>query len=135
VRCLEPLLTGVEMFCGTEDGTHYCDGLFGAVSGHPAVKAAIDALPASMVEYGHLPINVQTGPGFTTRVWHGRSDVFVFPRETFYPYRWNEKHRKGETFPGAYAIHQDRKSTRLNSSHVKISYAVFCLKKKNVSQT
>src|SRR5690606_10416510 len=27
-------------------------------------------------------------------------------------------------------IHQDRKSTRLNSSHVKISYAVFCLKKK-----
>src|SRR5690606_39297059 len=25
---------------------------------------------------------------------------------------------------------EDRKSTRLNSSHVKISYAVFCLKKK-----
>src|SRR6266699_5057763 len=28
------------------------------------------------------------------------------------------------------AIGQDRKSTRLNSSHVRISYAVFCLKKK-----
>src|SRR5436309_12446159 len=29
------------------------------------------------------------------------------------------------------ALHvRDRKSTRLNSSHVKISYAVFCLKKK-----
>src|SRR2546428_13751693 len=27
--------------------------------------------------------------------------------------------------------HQDRKSTRLNSSHDQISYAVFCLKKKN----
>src|SRR5690606_40969674 len=27
----------------------------------------------------------------------------------------------------------DRKSTRLNSSHVKISYAVFCLKKKRTS--
>src|SRR5438874_6292656 len=26
--------------------------------------------------------------------------------------------------------HRDRKSTRLNSSHVEISYAVFCLKKK-----
>src|SRR5579885_3695307 len=26
--------------------------------------------------------------------------------------------------------HRDRKSTRLNSSHVSISYAVFCLKKK-----
>src|SRR5690606_41665502 len=29
---------------------------------------------------------------------------------------------------------EDRKSTRLNSSHVKISYAVFCFKKKNGSQ-
>src|SRR5690625_5725460 len=28
----------------------------------------------------------------------------------------------------------DRKSTRLNSSHVAISYAVFCLKKKNTVQ-
>src|SRR5437870_11175138 len=27
-------------------------------------------------------------------------------------------------------VHRDRKSTRLNSSHVAISYAVFCLKKK-----
>src|SRR5699024_11257826 len=33
--------------------------------------------------------------------------------------------------PGGYAHGpQDRKSTRLNSSHVSISYAVFCLKKK-----
>src|SRR3712207_7200136 len=30
---------------------------------------------------------------------------------------------------------QDRKSTRLNSSHANISYAVFCLKKKKKSQT
>src|SRR5207302_10180018 len=29
----------------------------------------------------------------------------------------------------------DRKSTRLNSSHVKISYAVFCLKKKKKTNT
>src|SRR5256885_3246702 len=30
------------------------------------------------------------------------------------------------------ALHGDRKSTRLNSSHLVISYAVFCLKKKTV---
>src|SRR5204862_6254161 len=29
---------------------------------------------------------------------------------------------------------QDRKSTRLNSSHVEISYAVFCLKKKKIKR-
>src|SRR5436309_7597927 len=39
------------------------------------------------------------------------------------------------SFPVAWAalalgLTPDRKSTRLNSSHVKISYAVFCLKKK-----
>src|SRR3989442_7643809 len=35
------------------------------------------------------------------------------------------------TQPGDVAhAEQDRKSTRLNSSHVRISYAVFCLKKK-----
>src|SRR5690625_7082204 len=33
------------------------------------------------------------------------------------------------------AIAQDRKSTRLNSSHVAISYAVFCLKKKTEQET
>src|SRR5207302_9176681 len=32
-----------------------------------------------------------------------------------------------------FPIPEDRKSTRLNSSHVKISYAVFCLKKKKKS--
>src|SRR5690606_41722779 len=32
--------------------------------------------------------------------------------------------------PGRTGSQRDRKSTRLNSSHVKISYAAFCLKKK-----
>src|SRR5690606_39447812 len=40
-----------------------------------------------------------------------------------------EREGKG-TFTRQYTIGGDRKSTRLNSSHVKISYAVFCLKKK-----
>src|SRR5437773_9551507 len=30
-------------------------------------------------------------------------------------------------------IREDRKSTRLNSSHITISYAVFCLKKKKIN--
>src|SRR3712207_7353156 len=41
-----------------------------------------------------------------------------------------------EPVPGQYIVVleptvEDRKSTRLNSSHANISYAVFCLKKKN----
>src|ERR671918_2740273 len=39
---------------------------------------------------------------------------------------------RGSCLSGALARHErDRKSTRLNSSHLVISYAVFCLKKKN----
>src|SRR5207302_9042584 len=37
------------------------------------------------------------------------------------------RREEGNVLPDQF---QDRKSTRLNSSHVKISYAVFCLKKK-----
>src|SRR3712207_7842092 len=39
-----------------------------------------------------------------------------------------QRTRAGE--PAVPEHHQDRKSTRLNSSHANISYAVFCLKKK-----
>src|SRR3712207_7886769 len=35
----------------------------------------------------------------------------------------------------AHRVQEDRKSTRLNSSHANISYAVFCLKKKKTKQT
>src|SRR5207253_7071199 len=41
-------------------------------------------------------------------------------------------YREGELVQ-AEQLFQDRKSTRLNSSHVAISYAVFCLKKKKTS--
>src|SRR5438045_4793474 len=56
--------------------------------------------------------------------------LFVTTRET------DESYRRGQGVPpfdAAWDI-TDRKSTRLNSSHLGISYAVFCLKKKKQSQ-
>src|SRR3712207_8599254 len=47
---------------------------------------------------------------------HGDADVEVLPVA-------DGRRQEGEP--------EDRKSTRLNSSHANISYAVFCLKKKN----
>src|SRR2546430_11436677 len=69
------------------------------------------------------------------------------PRSTLFPYTTLFRSRfLGETVlaapgpavqiehrrkrPGALRLIEDRKSTRLNSSHSQISYAVFCLKKK-----
>src|SRR5437868_8954954 len=55
----------------------------------------------------------------------GRLDVFV---TSMHPDMWVNVE---PTI--AVEVEQDRKSTRLNSSHVSISYAVFCLKKKKTT--
>src|SRR2546426_6148876 len=63
------------------------------------------------------------------------------PRSTLFPYTtlfrslhsWLERECAGTDVPGpssSWVERRDRKSTRLNSSHLVISYAVFCLKKK-----
>src|SRR5471030_3387291 len=57
------------------------------------------------------------------------------PRSTLFPYTtlFRSPWRPPATsWPGAgrRRVSRDRKSTRLNSSHLGISYAVFCLKKK-----
>src|SRR2546430_10391772 len=72
------------------------------------------------------------------------------PRSTLFPYTalfrsvQRTAARPGRTFPertetfttsGLIPTTRDRKSTRLNSSHSQISYAVFCLKKKNTIYT
>src|SRR2546429_3758984 len=70
------------------------------------------------------------------------------PRSTLFPYTTLFRSRHGrcgftqffsailrsESPPEKNAEHRDRKSTRLNSSHGYISYAVFCLKKKKKKQ-
>src|SRR3712207_8742034 len=44
--------------------------------------------------------------------------------------------KEGRYFQDRFVVELDRKSTRLNSSHANISYAVFCLKKKkNINST
>src|SRR5688572_32375611 len=55
------------------------------------------------------------------------------PRRASSISRWPNG-RAGSSYSGTWpsrASPRDRKSTRLNSSHSQISYAVFCLKKKN----
>src|SRR5699024_11654683 len=44
-----------------------------------------------------------------------------------------EQHQRGAAVVTGAFSSEDRKSTRLNSSHVSISYAVFCLKKKTTA--
>src|SRR3712207_8753229 len=46
---------------------------------------------------------------------------------------WRRHLRRNKTQVSILCVSPDRKSTRLNSSHANISYAVFCLKKKKQS--
>src|SRR5471030_3479700 len=64
------------------------------------------------------------------------------PRSTLFPYTTLFRSRRPRTTGAVYSCspaslrrgRRDRKSTRLNSSHLGISYAVFCLKKKTTSK-
>src|SRR5688572_32155521 len=67
------------------------------------------------------------------------------PRSTLFPYTtlfrssgsWMRKTARSpaDRRRASRARRRDRKSTRLNSSHSQISYAVFCLKKKNGAES
>src|SRR5437870_8819523 len=67
----------------------------------------------------------------TERMVKSFLDLFVLDLLDDSPKHGYEIMRELKTRTGARI---DRKSTRLNSSHVAISYAVFCLKKKNLNQ-
>src|SRR5689334_23602607 len=60
-----------------------------------------------------------------------RREKYLLDPEKFRARR-RERHRNlsPEKYQAVLASNRDRKSTRLNSSHSSISYAVFCLKKK-----
>src|SRR6266571_5703118 len=89
-----------------------------------AVKTHGDPLADSSAVWETAPLNLPMRQGYVLATDNGRAEVefengaVAFLKENtvlqFYDLSLNE----------------DRKSTRLNSSHMSISYAVFCLKKK-----
>src|SRR3712207_8917266 len=71
-----------------------------------------------------------------TTLFRSRSALFR-PREGLdrHPHAQRGSWIRGGAQEDHRAGGRDRKSTRLNSSHANISYAVFCLKKKNTKTT
>src|SRR5256885_4200704 len=73
----------------------------------------------------------------TTLSWLGLRDTGWYCEEPHYKGRLlHLRHKVFQAKDVIIFVHgfigEDRKSTRLNSSHLVISYAVFCLKKKNI---
>src|SRR2546422_4118478 len=98
---------------------------------HPAAEFAV-AHPLArdvarhVLRYVHVPIHGERRPCRAARRRGARGPGPV-------PQRGRAalvQRRRGHRLEKARRLRQDRKSTRLNSSHGYISYAVFCLKKK-----
>src|SRR5699024_12287180 len=81
--------------------------------------------PAHVLEHQVLGIRVQMGGRGPVDVQQHRT--VVLHAEAGGP--GGDGDRGVEGAPSSHLHPEDRKSTRLNSSHVSISYAVFCLKK------
>src|SRR5690554_4172334 len=104
-----------------------------------ALSGVILACRSRMDPFGMLVLGAVTGIGGGTL-----RDLVLGVRPVFWvtdpTYLWVILATVGLSIIGFHYIHrlsrvflpvaEDRKSTRLNSSHVRISYAVFCLKKK-----
>lgn len=103
LKCFEPLLDGVEAFCGSHDGLNVCNAVFGATPEHPFILRCLNLVPRFFTK-GQF--RAGTGPDLFTEAVKGLPQVTVFPSETFYPYNWTEKNRAGEDFPRSFAVHR-----------------------------
>src|SRR2546430_10908800 len=83
-------------------------------------KLAIDKVGIKAIRH---PMRIQERSGGVQHT------IAVFNMYVCLPHHFKGTHMS--RFVEILEEHEDRKSTRLNSSHSQISYAVFCLKKKN----
>src|SRR5690606_41407778 len=94
-----------------------------------AEKALIDLAYARA-----LPIVATNPANFVEPNFHAAHDAMLCIAQSAYVESEDRRVSSREAWlkPAEAMEDADRKSTRLNSSHVKISYAVFCLKKKKL---
>src|SRR5690606_35209258 len=135
VRDAEPI--GAELYgapCGVDGPGHRSAPVERAIPGAGEDRLAASARVVSQardVRRGRGgPLGRAPGVRVAVPVGHGDDVLEVrHPGLDRTPCPAGTGDQRGEPQPGP--APEDRKSTRLNSSHVKISYAVFCLKKKN----
>src|SRR5690625_2631642 len=90
---------------------------------------AIFGSGASAISGGIIPNTLEHIFRFIFGVWYFVASIALLVTGIILIVKKRLPNYKDKRFIGIYFI-LDRKSTRLNSSHVAISYAVFCLKKK-----
>jgi mannosyltransferase OCH1-like enzyme len=102
-RPLDPLIARAEAFAGWETEHRLGTAVLGAAPG----AAAFEELARFALLTPPLSMNSieSSGPGLFTLVAADHPGVTRFDSEVFYPYRWDERHRREEPFPDSYAVH------------------------------
>lgn len=105
LRNIESIVSGAECFAAYQNTDHDHShaigcGFFGSTPAHPLLRELVSNIPAANVGECHA-----LGPPFFTALVKTYSEVRLFEQHLFYPYRWDELHRRNEGFPDAYAVH------------------------------
>ncbi len=103
MRSIEPLLEGERAVLGYEKPGRVGTAVLAATVGHPLfVDAAEEA--RNTVGLGANSADA-TGPYFLTLLVKDHPDVRILEPEVFYPYTWDEPHRRHEDFPDSFTVH------------------------------
>jgi len=119
LRPLDPLLDGMAGFAGTISPRHRDIGvqtvetaILGSVPGSPFFRTLIDDLPSWTDWWGwHPSVAVRSGPQYFEkqlqrwRARRGSVPITLFRPDIFYPFLWDEPHRRAGPFPQSYAVH------------------------------
>ncbi len=105
LKNIEDLISGFDGFTASEAQGIFSMGIMGAVPGHEVFGMLSDGLEESINKYRNYTLNYQAGPLYATRKIRDYPYFTMFGPRLFYPYAFEEKYRKGESFPEAYAVH------------------------------
>ncbi len=85
LRSFEKLLKD-KPFIAKRSSKSFESAIIGSPAKHPALLDLINSLPSWYEKHKDRSASVQTGPGFVSSQWFGRSDIDHLPTKTFYPY-------------------------------------------------
>jgi hypothetical protein len=102
-RPLTPLLRGIDAFAGLELPGRVGNAVLASIAGHRAFARAA-RVARQTLGIGAHSVDAN-GPYLLSLILEQEPGVAILGAELFYPYRWDEPERRGETFPNAYAVH------------------------------
>ncbi|MCT8977270.1 glycosyltransferase [Clostridium sp. CX1] len=105
LRNIEALITDRNFFAAYESYDMISTAIMGCSPKNPIIKTLIDGIPKALKFRKCRTINYRLGQAYATEKLVDRHDIKIFDSALFYPYLYDEKNKKNNKFPNAYAVH------------------------------